>query len=204
MPSYHAAAESSGQDRPTLDGPRRHELTNARDYATTEATIKTTQGDMTVRFFWKEAPGHVKNFVDLAESGFYDGTIFHRVIPGFMIQGGDPQTKDPKVSPSRYGTGGNTDASGREVRVKAEFSALGHRRGILSMARSSDPNSASSQFFVVVKDSPFLDRQYTVFGEVVSGIEVADKIVSESKPNLGDPSGGRPAAYQKITSITLS
>ena len=121
-----------------------------------------------------------------------------------MIQGGDPQTKDPKASPARYGTGGNTDPSGREVRLKAEFSTLSHRRGILSMARSSDPNSASSQFFVVVKDSTFLDRQYTVFGEVVSGIEVADKIVTESKPNLSDPSGGRPAAYQKITSISLS
>jgi cyclophilin family peptidyl-prolyl cis-trans isomerase len=179
-------------------------LTNARDYATTTATILTTQGEMTVRFFWKEAPGHVKNFVDLAAAGFYDGTIFHRVIPGFMIQGGDPQTKDPKISPSRYGTGGNFDANGREVRLKAEFNAISHRRGVLSMARSSDPNSASSQFFVVVKDSTFLDRQYTVFGEVVSGIEVADKIVTESRPNLSDPSGGKPAAYQKIVSISLS
>ena len=179
-------------------------MTNERDYATTEATIKTTQGDMTVRFFWKEAPGHVKNFVDLAEAGFYDGTIFHRVIPGFMIQGGDPQTKDAAVSPSRYGTGGNTDATGRPLHVKAEFSTLSHRRGILSMARSSDPDSASSQFFVVVKDSPFLDRQYTVFGEVVSGIEVADRIVSESKPNLADPSGGRPTVHQRITAIALS
>ena len=194
----------AGKVGPAPGGNRRDELRKARDYEGTVATIQTTQGEMTVRFFWKEAPGHVKNFVDLAEAGFYDGTIFHRVIPGFMIQGGDPQTKDAKVSPSRYGTGGNTDAAGREVRVKAEFSTLSHRRGILSMARSSDPDSASSQFFVVVKDSPFLDRQYTVFGEVVSGIEVADRIVSESKPNLADPSGGRPTAYQKITGIALS
>ena len=179
-------------------------MTKLRNYADTVATIKTTQGEMTVKFFWNEAPGHVKNFIDLAEAGLYDGTIFHRVIPGFMIQGGDPQTKDPRVSPSRYGTGGNTDATGRPVHVKAEFSTLSHRRGILSMARASDPDSASSQFFVVVKDSPFLDRQYTVFGEVVSGIEVADRIVSESKPSLADPSGGRPTAYQKIAAIALS
>jgi peptidyl-prolyl cis-trans isomerase B (cyclophilin B) len=185
-------------------GYRRHALTKSRDYAGTVATIKTTQGEMTVKFFFSEAPGHVKNFVDLAEKGFYDGTIFHRVIPGFMIQGGDPQTKDPGVPPSRYGTGGNTDASGRPAHVKAEFSALSHRRGILSMARASDPDSASSQFFVVVKDSTFLDRQYTVFAEVVSGIEVADRIVTESKPNLADSSGGRPTAFQKITSIELS
>ncbi len=179
-------------------------MTKLRDYASTVATIKTTQGDMTVKFFLDEAPGHVKNFVDLAEAGFYDGTFFHRVIPGFMVQGGDPQTKDAKVPPSRYGTGGNTDATGRPTYVKAEFNTLSHRRGILSMARASDPDSASSQFFVVVKDSPFLDRQYTAFGEVVSGIEVADRIVSESKPNLIDPSGGRPTVYQKITAIALS
>jgi peptidyl-prolyl cis-trans isomerase B (cyclophilin B) len=193
-----------GKAGPAPHGHRRHELTKLRDYASTVATIKTTQGEMTVKFFWDKAPGHVKNFVDLAEAGFYDGTIFHRVIPGFMIQGGDPQTKAAKVSPSHYGTGGNTDASGRPIHLKAEFNTLSHRRGILSMARASDPDTASSQFFVVVKDSPFLDRQYTVFGEVVSGIEVADRIVNESKPNLADPSGGRPTAYQKITAIALS
>jgi peptidyl-prolyl cis-trans isomerase B (cyclophilin B) len=169
-----------------------------------KATITTTQGDITIRFFRDQAPGHVKNFLGLAASGFYDGTVFHRVIPGFMIQGGDPQTKDPKVSPSRYGTGGNTDAAGRELKIKAEFNKTSHRRGILSMARSSDPDSASSQFFIVVKDSPFLDRQYTAFGEVIEGIEVADLIVSESKPNLSDSSGGRPAVYQKIVKIGIA
>ncbi len=174
------------------------------DYSKTVATIGTSQGEMTVRFFYDKAPAHVKSFIDLAEKGFYDGTAFHRVIPGFMIQGGDPQTKDPKVPPARYGVGGNVDAAGRPVHVKAEFNDVSHKRGVLSMARASDPNSASSQFFVVVKDSTFLDRQYTAFGEVVKGIEVADKIVSESKPNLADSSGGRPTAYQRIAKISLS
>ncbi|WP_455244513.1 peptidylprolyl isomerase [Petrachloros mirabilis] len=136
-----------------------------------KAIIKTKFGDMELRFFPDKAPKHVENFLTLAKSGFYNGTIFHRVIPGFMIQGGDPNTKDPK-KPETYGMGGP------DHRVKAEFNDIPHRRGILSMARSSDPNSAGSQFFIVVKDSNFLDGQYTVFGEVVKGMEVADKIVN--------------------------
>jgi peptidyl-prolyl cis-trans isomerase B (cyclophilin B) len=205
MPAYHAAAEPARQGGLADETPgQEYDLTKLRDYAKTVATIRTTQGDLTVHFFWEKAPGHVRNFIDLAEKGFYDGTVFHRVIPGFMIQGGDPQTKDPKVPPARYGTGGNTDGSGRPAHVKAEFNDVSHHRGVLSMARASDPDSASSQFFVVVKDSPFLDRQYTAFGEVVGGIENADRIVTESKPNLSDPSGGRPSVYQKIVSIGLS
>ena len=174
-----------------------------RDYAKTLAVLKTSQGDVTVRFFFDKAPGHVKNFVDLAAAGFYDGTLFHRVIPGFMIQGGDPLTKDPGKS-GLFGTGGNTDKAGKPLNVKAEFNDVSHRRGVLSMARASDPDSASSQFFVVVKDSPFLDRQYTVFGEVVKGLEVVDKIVTESNSDTSDPrSGGKPRAYQKILRIEL-
>ena len=136
-----------------------------------KAVIKTKFGDMEVVFFPDKAPKHVENFVTLAKSGFYNGTIFHRVIPGFMIQGGDPNTKDPK-KPETYGMGG----PGHQV--NAEFNDIPHRRGILSMARTNDPNSAGSQFFIVVKDSNFLDGQYTVFGEVVKGMEVADQIVS--------------------------
>jgi len=136
-----------------------------------KAVIKTKFGDMEIKFFPDKAPNHVQNFVKLARSGFYDKTIFHRVIPGFMIQGGDPNTKDPN-KPDTYGMGGPAE------RVKAEFNDVPHRRGILSMARTNDPNSAGSQFFIVVKDSNFLDGQYTVFGEVVKGIEVADKIVN--------------------------
>lgn len=137
----------------------------------TKAVIKTKFGDMEIKFFPDKAPNHVQNFVKLAKSGFYDKTIFHRVIPGFMIQGGDPNTKDPN-KPDTYGMGGPAE------HLKAEFNDVPHRRGILSMARTNDPNSAGSQFFIVVKDSNFLDGQYTVFGEVVRGIEVADKIVS--------------------------
>lgn len=136
-----------------------------------KAIIKTKFGDMEVRFFSDKAPKHVENFIALARSGFYNGTIFHRVIPGFMIQGGDPNTKDPN-KPETYGMGGPGH------RLKAEFNDIPHQRGIVSMARTNDPNSAGSQFFIVVKDSNFLDRQYTVFGEVVKGMEVADKIVN--------------------------
>jgi peptidyl-prolyl cis-trans isomerase B (cyclophilin B) len=135
-----------------------------------KAIIKTKFGDMEVVFFPEKAPKHVENFLSLAKSGFYNGTIFHRVIPGFMIQGGDPNTKDVS-KPETYGMGGPSH------RLKAEFNDIPHRRGILSMARTNDPNSAGSQFFIVVKDSNFLDGQYTVFGEVVKGMEVADKIV---------------------------
>ena len=136
-----------------------------------KAVIKTKLGDMEIVFFPDKAPNHVQNFIKLAKSGYYNGTIFHRVIPGFMIQGGDPNTKDPK-KPETYGMGGPSE------KLKAEFNDTPHRRGIVSMARTNDPNSAGSQFFIVVKDSNFLDGQYTVFGEVVKGMEVADKIVS--------------------------
>jgi len=136
-----------------------------------KAVIKTKLGDMEIVFFPDKAANHVQNFIKLAKSGYYNGTIFHRVIPGFMIQGGDPNTKDPK-KPETYGMGGPSE------KLKAEFNDTPHRRGIVSMARTNDPNSAGSQFFIVVKDSSFLDGQYTVFGEVVKGMEVADKIVN--------------------------
>jgi len=134
------------------------------------AIIETKYGEIKIKFFPEVAPGHVNNFTKLAKEGFYDGTIFHRVIPGFMIQGGDPNTKG--TNQATYGMGGPG------YTIKAEFNEKSHKKGVLSMARSSDPDSAGSQFFIVVKDSPFLDRQYTVFAEVVSGMEVADKIVN--------------------------
>ena len=143
-----------------------------RDYANTLATLQTDLGEITIKFFYDKAPRHVTNFVDLAASGFYDGTMWHRVIPGFMIQGGDPNTKKAEDPMHPYGTG----ASGKNV--KAEFNDTPHTRGIVSMARSSSPDSASSQFFIVVKDSAFLDNQYSAFGQVVSGMEVADKIAA--------------------------
>lgn len=132
--------------------------------------LKTDAGTIAIRFFPEVAPNHVRNFIDLSESGFYTGTKFHRIVPGFVIQGGDPNTKDK--DPSTWGTG----SSGK--RLKAEFNAIHHKRGILSMARSTDPDSASSQFFICVADAGALDNQYTVFGEVVSGMDAVDKIVS--------------------------
>ncbi|MBI5875946.1 MAG: peptidylprolyl isomerase [Deltaproteobacteria bacterium] len=137
---------------------------------TTKAVIETKHGNMEIKFYPDVAPDHVKNFIKLAKEGFYDGTIFHRVIPGFMIQGGDPNTKGPNKN--IYGAGGPG------YNVKAEFNKMSHKRGILSMARSQHPDSAGSQFFIVVKDSTFLDNQYTVFGEVVNGMDAADKIVN--------------------------
>jgi peptidyl-prolyl cis-trans isomerase B (cyclophilin B) len=138
-----------------------------------QAVIKTRHGDITIELLPELAPKHVESFLKLAKEGFYDGTTFHRVIPGFMIQGGCPNTK-----PGAQGAAGT---GGPGYNVKAEFSTTPHKRGILSMARANDPNSAGSQFFVVVKDSLFLDNQYTVFGRVVSGMEVADKIVNEPR-----------------------
>src|SRR5574338_612050 len=117
------------------------------------AVIKTKFGDMEIKFLPDVAPKHVENFVKLAKSGLYNGTIFHRVIPGFMIQGGDPNTKD-SLKKDTYGQGGPGH------NVKAEFSELPHKRGIVSMARAADPDSAGSQFFIVVEDSRFLDRKY--------------------------------------------
>jgi cyclophilin family peptidyl-prolyl cis-trans isomerase len=132
--------------------------------------LHTGAGQINIRFFPELAPNHVRNFIDLAQSGFYNGTKFHRVIPGFVIQGGDPNTRNG--DPSTWGTGGS------DRTVNAEFSTREHKRGILSMARSSDPNSASSQFFICVADVPQLNNDYTVFGEVTQGMDVVDKIVS--------------------------
>ncbi len=138
------------------------------------AVIETSHGKIVIKFFPDIAPGHVENFKKLTKSGFYNGTIFHRIIPNFMIQGGDPNTKD-KENTSAYGMGG----PGYEI--DAEFNNKSHKRGIVSMARSQNPNSAGSQFFICVADSPFLDGQYTVFGEVIEGMDVADKIVAQPR-----------------------
>jgi len=145
----------------------------------TKAVIETKLGNLELKFFPEVAPGHVSNFLELAKKGFYDGTIFHRVIPGFMIQGGDPNTKNPDRSKHGMGGPGYT--------LKAEFNGKPHKRGILSMARAQDPNSAGSQFFICVADAPFLDGKYSVFGEVVSGMEIADKIVSQPRDKKDNP-----------------
>ena len=134
--------------------------------------LETSQGKIVIEFFPNDAPNHVKNFMNLTESEFYDGVIFHRVIPGFMIQGGDPNTKNPDTS--TWGQGGPGTS------VDAEFNSIKHDRGIVSMARSQNPNSAGSQFFIVHQNSNFLDEQYTVFGRIVTdeSFETLDKIAS--------------------------
>jgi peptidyl-prolyl cis-trans isomerase B (cyclophilin B) len=145
------------------------------------AVIETRFGEIEIEFLDDKAPGHVKNFLDLARKGVYDGTTFHRVIPGFMIQGGDPNTKDPRAARSAHGTGGPG------YTIKAEFNDTPHKRGVVSMARANDPNSAGSQFFICVADSSFLDRQYSAFGRVVRGIEVADRIVGSPRDGRDNP-----------------
>jgi peptidyl-prolyl cis-trans isomerase B (cyclophilin B) len=145
----------------------------------TRAIIHTNLGDITLQFFPELAPNHVDNFLDLAAKGFYDGTIFHRVVPNFVIQGGDPNSRSDDKS--RHGMGGPG------YRLKAEFNKQAHKRGILSMARSADPDSAGSQFFICVKKAPFLDGKYTVFGEVTEGMDVVDKIVAQPRDARDNP-----------------
>ncbi|HYH06528.1 MAG TPA: peptidylprolyl isomerase [Thermoanaerobaculia bacterium] len=157
-------------------------------YENKVAELHTSAGQINIRFFPDVAPNHVRNFLDLAQQGFYDGTKFHRVIPGFMIQGGDPNSK--AGDPSTWGTGGSPN------KVKAEFNSVSHRRGIVSMARSPHPDSASSQFFIVTSDSAFLDNNYTVFGQVTKGMEVADAIVNA--PKAGGDRPQNPVAITKI------
>ncbi len=143
------------------------------------AVISTKYGDIVFEFFPNKAPNHVKNFQKLARSGFYDGSTFHRVIPNFMIQGGDPNSKDNDRSNDGRGGPGYT--------IDAEFNDIHHDRGIVSMARSNHPNSAGSQFFIVVADSRFLDKQYTVFGKVIDGMKATDKIVHSRTGEQDNP-----------------
>lgn len=145
----------------------------------TSAMIETKFGSIELRFFPEVAPNHVKNFIELAKKGFYDGTTFYRIIPGFMIQGGDPSSKNPDRSKHGFGGPGYT--------LKAEFNEKPHKRGTLSIASSQAPDSAGSQFFICLANSPRLDGHYTVFGEVISGMDVADKIVSQPRDRMDNP-----------------
>ena len=157
------------------------------------AVISTKFGDIKLEFFDDIAPKHVESFKLHAQNGYYDGTIFHRVIPGFMIQGGDPLSKSEDKS--RHGTGGNAakyfgigdENSESTWDLPAEFSTTPHERGILSMARSQNPDSGGSQFFICVADARFLDNQYTVFGKVVSGMDVVDSIVNAPRDARDNP-----------------
>ncbi|HSF27703.1 MAG TPA: peptidylprolyl isomerase [Nitrosopumilaceae archaeon] len=156
-----------------------------------KATIETNFGKIVFELLPNLAPETVRNFVNLAKTSFYDDTLFHRVIPGFMIQGGDPNTKKPDKS--KWGTGGPGHM------IKAEFNSKSHLRGIVSMARAMDPDSAGSQFFIVTTDSTFLDKQYTVFGQVIEGMDVADKIV-----NLPRDKNDCPNQEAKMLHVTIS
>ena len=156
-----------------------------------DAIIKTGFGNIKFSLLSDIAPETVRNFSQLAKSKFYNETLFHRVIPGFMIQGGDPNTKNPDKS--TWGQGGPG------YNLKAEFNTRSHLRGIVSMARANDPDSAGSQFFIITSDSTFLDRQYTVFGEVVDGMEVADKIV-----NLPRDGNDCPKQEAKMLEVIIS
>tara|TARA_B100000900_G_scaffold410670_1_gene428908 strand:+ start:443 stop:1054 length:612 start_codon:yes stop_codon:yes gene_type:complete len=157
------------------------------------AVISTKFGDMVVEFFPDIAPKHVENFQILAEEGYYNGTTFHRVIPGFMIQGGDPNSKDlDRMNDGTGGRAGKFFGIGRENdpeswTVPAEFNDNPHQRGTLSMARSQNIDSGSSQFFICHDNAPFLDGQYTVFGQLISGIEVVDEIVNAERDPRDNP-----------------
>jgi len=158
----------------------------------TNVIIETNLGKINLELLHELAPEHVRNFTKLVEEGFYDATLFHRVIPGFMIQGGDPNTKDINLK-NQWGVGGPG------YNIKAEFNSRSHLRGIVSMARSQDPNSAGSQFFIITSDSTFLDREYTVFGQVIDGMDVADKIV-----NLPRDQNDCPKQEAKMMKVTIS
>ena len=155
------------------------------------AILTTSAGEMVVEFWPDVAPGHVENFKKLANSGFYDGTCFHRVIKGFMIQGGDPLTKDP-AKEDMWGTGGPG------YQIKAEFNDHPHVRGVISMARSQDPDSAGSQFFICDGDASFLDHKYTSFGKLIKGDDVLEKIAT-TPTHPPD----RPNTKQVIVSIKI-
>jgi peptidyl-prolyl cis-trans isomerase B (cyclophilin B) len=160
------------------------------------AVIKTSEGDMVVQFWTDAAPNTIENFKKLARQGFYDGTTFHRIVKEFMIQGGDPNSKDPAKENS-YGQGGPG------YQIKAEFNDHSHDRGVISMARSSDPDSAGSQFFICLAPVHRLDHQYTTFGKLIKGQDVLEKIgdIPVTRNSMGEPS--KPSKRVVIESIKI-
>jgi len=160
------------------------------------AVIKTSEGEMIAEFWPDVAPNTVENFKKLARSGFYDGTAFHRIVKGFMIQGGDPLTKDP-AKESRYGTG---DPG---YKIKAEFNDRSHERGVLSMARSSDPDSAGSQFFICLANVSRLDHQYTAFGKLIKGDDVLGKIGDAEVTMSGSGERSKPTKRVTVESVKI-
>ena len=160
------------------------------------AVIKTSEGEMVAEFWSDVAPNTVENFKKLAKAGFYDGTAFHRIVKGFMIQGGDPLTKDLK-NEARFGTG---DPG---YKIKAEFNKKSHERGVLSMARSSDPDSAGSQFFICLGNVSRLDGQYTTFGKLIKGDDVLGKIGDTEVTMSSSGEKSKPTKRVTVESIKI-
>jgi len=181
-------AVSAEDKAPTKNDKKETPVSNTNNEV---AVIKTVAGEMVIEFWPDVAPKTVENFKTLAKKGFYDGTAFHRIIKGFMIQGGDPLTKD-ETKQNRWGTG---DPG---YKIKAEFNERSHKRGVISMARSQDPDSAGSQFFICHGDPSFLDRQYTAFGKLIQGDDVLEKLAT-TKTGFQD----RPEKRQGVESIQI-
>jgi peptidyl-prolyl cis-trans isomerase B (cyclophilin B) len=180
-----------------MRGEEKKEATPMNDTNTKEvAVIKTSEGEMVAEFWSDVAPNTVENFKKLAKSGFYDGTAFHRIVKGFMIQGGDPLTKDMK-NEARFGTG---DPG---YKIKAEFNKKSHERGVLSMARSSDPDSAGSQFFICLGNVSRLDGQYTTFGKLIKGDDVLGKIGDTEVTMSGSGEKSKPTKRITVESIKI-
>jgi dolichyl-diphosphooligosaccharide--protein glycosyltransferase len=197
-----SASASSSETVPNLTENNKSNIINNNNGSTDNMTannsnnatanIETTQGPIKIQFFQDAAPKHVKNFQDLAKEGFYDGVVFHRLVKGFVIQAGDPNTKNDG-NREEWGTGGPG------YTINQEFNNISHERGIVSMARTMDPNSAGSQFFIVLNDSKFLDNQYTVFGKVIEGMDVVDKIANSATNTMDQPNDPNMARINKIT-----
>jgi peptidyl-prolyl cis-trans isomerase B (cyclophilin B) len=169
---------------------KKDDAAKAKPAAKEVAVIKTSAGEMVIGFWPDVAPKTVENFIKLAKQGFYDGTAFHRIVKGFMIQGGDPNTKDPNKA-ELYGTGGPG------YQIKAEFNDRKHELGVISMARSRDPDSAGSQFFICLGDAPFLNGKYTAFGKLIKGQDVLLKI--GDTPVGPSPSGENSRPLQRVS-----
>ena len=174
------------------------------------AVITTSYGDMVIEFYSEVAPMHVESFITLAKENYFDGTTFHRVIPGFVIQGGDPNSKDDdRMNDGTGGRAGKYFGIGRENdpsswTIPAEFNDSLHIKGTLSMARSQNPNSGSSQFFICHAPTPQLNGKYTVFGQVIKGLDVIDKIVNVDRPNKDNPSYGGPDGDNPFEKVTMT
>src|SRR3954462_4527915 len=188
--------DSSKSDKASAEKPKDQPKESKQVNTNEVAVIKTTSGDMVVEFWPDVAPNTVENFKKLAKKGFYDGTAFHRIVKGFMIQGGDPLTKDPSAQ-GRWGTG---DPG---YKIKAEFNERPHVRGVLSMARSQNPDSAGCQFFICLADARFLDRQYTGFGEVIKGDDVLGKIGETPTTRSGGGENSKPVKRVGVNSVRI-